>query len=207
MNYEIKVKQVNSPDFISPLQDIAAVHKSSVRLKCVLNVDATVEWFKDGLPLYTATKVHKKEHWYTIRNMSKADCGKYVCRCEAAVTSCYLTLKYGILEKQQAQLSYAELQSHLREARRAERDERAHVEILLKEKEDLQKKILELKKDSKTNKDGLENARSEISGLKTQIDSLKDRINRLETDIFNYETELKGRDQKIENDRKDFQNF
>lgn len=73
--------------------DIAGVNKSTVRLKCVLNVDAAVEWFKDGLPLYTATKVQKKEHWYTVRNMSKADCGIYVCRFESAVTSCCLTLK------------------------------------------------------------------------------------------------------------------
>lgn len=84
---------VTSPTFTRPLNDMARDINSHVKIGCSLNVEATVEWFKDTKRLKTATKEKKKEHWLTIKSMSVADCGKYLCRCESAVTSCNLTLR------------------------------------------------------------------------------------------------------------------
>lgn len=81
-----------SPEFTSTLQDISANPKSTIRLKCILNVNATVEWFKDGKLMKTANK-GRQEHWLTIKNVSQIDCGEYVCRSTSAVTSCTVSIK------------------------------------------------------------------------------------------------------------------
>lgn len=78
---------------------------------------------------------------------------------------------------------------------------------MLKEKADLQGKILELRKDSDNNKEELEKAKKEISCLTTKIETMNARISILETDISDYLTELKEKDQKIENERNSFNTF